>query len=70
MKQISLRRFRDSIGDLREPVAVSRRDPEGSYVILGEWHPSITNGRDAVILPALEPGFNSMPFTPVPKRGK
>ena len=37
--QISLRRFRETIADLRHPVEVSRRDADGSMRILGAWQP-------------------------------
>ena len=37
--QLSLRRFRETIADLRDPVEVSRRDSDGSMRILGAWTP-------------------------------
>jgi hypothetical protein len=39
VKQISLRAFRGGIGDLREPVEVSRRDGQGNIQVLGFWTP-------------------------------
>lgn len=39
MQQISLRRFRDRIDEISEPVEVSRRDAEGNINILGFWTP-------------------------------
>jgi hypothetical protein len=43
MNQISLRQFRERIGDLREPVEVSRRDVQGNIQILGYWTPYMTD---------------------------
>lgn len=41
MKSISLRRFRETIAEITEKVAVVRRDPEsGNYRILGVWTPA------------------------------
>lgn len=37
--QISLRRFRETIADLRDPVEVSRRDADGNITVLGSWTP-------------------------------
>lgn len=42
MRTISLRQFRDSIGDWTEPIAVQRRNSDGSYELLGEWRPNWT----------------------------
>lgn len=39
MRQVSLRRFRDGIADLREPVEVSLRDGDGHIRVLGYWTP-------------------------------
>jgi len=79
MKTISLRKFRDSIGDLEEEVAVARRDPDGNIMVIGRWVPSLTYPPDAVPLaprrrriindndgPLAQ--FNTRPFTPVPKK--
>src|SRR5512147_1908770 len=39
MKNISLRKFRAEIVDIREAVEVSRRDPDGNIQVLGYWTP-------------------------------
>jgi len=87
MKQISLRKFRDSIADLTEPVIVLRRSPDGDMAELGQWTPTVRhtdvgecwcsdcthaalNPPHAEGVPYTGPRFNSVPFTPVPKKGK
>ena len=53
MKNISLRKFRVEIVDLRESVEVSRRDPEGNIQLLGYWTPySAQSSRVEPPLPA------------------
>lgn len=39
MRTISLRQFRDNIGDIAEPVEVQRRDKGGNFQVLGRWTP-------------------------------
>lgn len=39
MRQVSLRKFRGEIADLREMVEVSRRDGNGMIRVLGYWTP-------------------------------
>ena len=40
MKTISLRQFRDSIQELAEPVAVVKRNGDGTMIVLGAWSPT------------------------------
>lgn len=54
LKQMSLRKFRVEIADLREPVDVSRRDPDGNIQILGYWTPYMQYAPDSVSLEPLE----------------
>lgn len=48
MSQMSLRRFRDTIGEIRQPVEVSRRDSEGNIVVLGVWTPYVFEARNSM----------------------
>lgn len=50
-KQMSLRKFRVAIADVRQVVEVSRRDPRGGSIqVLGFWTPYATHPADAVPL--------------------
>lgn len=52
MRLISLRKFRDSIAQIEEPVEVARRDPSGTIQIIGVWTPGIadlSSPRDGLI---------------------
>jgi hypothetical protein len=80
VRTISLRQFRDTIGDLQEPVQIVKRQPDGSIWTIGEYHP-ISTATDNRALDAIRPGeppstttasagFSTRPFTPVPKRGR
>jgi hypothetical protein len=73
MRTISLRQFRDSIGDWAEPVIVQRRTADGSFEVLGEWHPNFVQPPSVGELapkdgPLVVERFSTRPFTPVPKR--
>ncbi len=69
MKQISARQFRDTFGDLTESVVVSRRGPDGTISILGEWRPIAAIGdrltTDGTRI--VTPGFGHS--SPAPKPG-
>lgn len=39
IQQMSLRAFRDSVAELRQPVEVSKRGPDGLIRVLGSWTP-------------------------------
>lgn len=54
LKQLSLRKFRDTIADVHEVVEVSRRDPQGNIQILGFWTPYVTYPEGSKPLPALD----------------
>ena len=55
MRTISLRKFRDSVGDLDEEVEVARRDSDGNIVVIGRWVPSVTYPPNAVPLKETPP---------------
>lgn len=54
LKQISLRKFRETVADLHEVVEVSKRDTDGNINILGYWTPYMTYPAGASTVP-LEP---------------
>jgi len=56
VKTISLRKFRNEIVDLHEPVEVMRRERDGNIQILGSWTPYMTSLPGSVSVPEAEPG--------------
>lgn len=77
LPQISLRKFRDEIVDIRQVVEVSRRDPQGNINVLGYWTPYMTYDRtlrvevpgDVVGTGAVEPVVLELPVgdEPLPR---
>jgi hypothetical protein len=54
LKQVSLRKFRDEVSDIREVVEVSRRDHLGNIQVLGFWTPYVLDVPGAAAVPILE----------------
>lgn len=52
MRQMSLRAFRDTIADVRQPVEVSKRDSDGNILVLGFWTPYPQAGSVVAVHPS------------------
>lgn len=68
MKTISLRQFRDSVADITEPVAVVRRNKDGSITALGAWAPQRHPAFVTADVQAERDGFGHS--SPAPKPGR